>query len=60
LPGQTEDRSGWRRAFWFYFPNELLQAREAGRFSVNALLSTSSLVRHNDTIFRDGFGGTGL
>ena len=35
-------------------------AQEGGRFSLNALLSTSSLVCYNDTIFRDGFDGTGL
>jgi len=28
LPTQAEDRTGWRRAFWFYFPNELLEDRE--------------------------------
>ena len=28
LPAQREDRAGWRRAFWFYFPNELLADRE--------------------------------
>jgi hypothetical protein len=30
------------------------------RFALNAVLSTSSLVCYNDTIFRDGFDGTGL
>ena len=35
-------------------------AQEGGRFSLTALLSTSSLVCYNDTIFRDGFDGTGL
>lgn len=25
---QGADRTGWRRAFWFYFPNELLEHRE--------------------------------
>lgn len=30
------------------------------RFALNAALSTSSLVCYNDTIFRDGFDGTGL
>jgi hypothetical protein len=33
---------------------------EGGTFSLTALLSTSSLVCYNDTIFRDGFDGTGL
>jgi len=28
LPNQMQDRTGWRRAFWFYFPNELLEDRE--------------------------------
>jgi hypothetical protein len=38
-----------------------LPARQrAERFSLSALLSTSSLVCYNDTIFRDGFDGTGL
>jgi hypothetical protein len=30
------------------------------RFTVSALLSPSSLVCYNDTIFRDSFDGTGL
>jgi hypothetical protein len=34
--------------------------QEGGTFSLTALLSTSSLVCYNDTIFRDGFDGTGL
>jgi hypothetical protein len=37
-----------------------LPAQEGGKFSLAALLSTSSLVCYNDTIFRDGFDGTGL
>lgn len=32
----------------------------ASRFAVSAALSASSLVCYNDTIFRDGFDGTGL
>lgn len=28
LPALREDRTGWRRAFWLYFPNELLEDRE--------------------------------
>jgi hypothetical protein len=30
------------------------------RFTLDAALSTSSMVCYNDTIFRDGFDGTGL
>ncbi len=37
-----------------------LAVRRGERFSLSALLSTSSLVCYNDTIFRDGFDGTGL
>ena len=35
-------------------------AQEGGRFSLNALLSTSSIVCYNDTIFRDDFDGDGF
>jgi len=28
LPVHENDRTGWRRAFWLYFPNELLDDRE--------------------------------
>jgi hypothetical protein len=34
--------------------------QEGGRFALMADLSTASLVCYNDTIFRDGFDGTGL
>jgi hypothetical protein len=37
-----------------------LAVQTAGRFTMNAVLSTSSLVCYNDTIFRDSFDGTGL
>jgi hypothetical protein len=33
---------------------------QGSRFTVNAILSTASLACYNDTIFRDGFDGTGL
>jgi len=38
----------------------VLAMQRGERFSLSALLSTSSLVCYNDTIFRDGFDGTGL
>lgn len=28
LPTQADDHTGWRRAFWLYFPNELLGDQE--------------------------------
>ena len=34
--------------------------QDGGRFSLTALLSTSSLVCYNDTIFRDDFDGDGF
>ena len=34
--------------------------QQAGQFALSALLSPSSLVCYNDTIFRDSFDGTGL
>jgi hypothetical protein len=33
---------------------------QGNRFAVSATLSAASLVCYNDTIFRDGFNGTGL
>ena len=62
---QTVQRGGDMQIKAYLTPTESgsgtsSSVQESGRFSLNALLSTSSLVCYNDTIFRDGFDGTGL
>ena len=57
-PAQTNDRWQLKASL---SPTAVAPAMQAdGRFALTGVLSASSLVCYNDTIFRDSFDGTGL
>jgi hypothetical protein len=60
-PAQSNDRFALKAQLAGPVDASTALSTQAGdRFSLTALLSTSSLVCYNDTIFRDGFDGTGF